>query len=90
MNVPTKAEWRTRVLRERRAVPPETKHAEAEALVAFVTSVPTDPEVGSTICAYVPVGSEPGSLDMLDALRDAGRRVLLPVTGEPGPLEWAE
>lgn len=42
------------------------------------------------ICAYVPVGGEPGSLAMLDALRAAGARVLLPVTGEPGPLEWAE
>ncbi|GAB2657075.1 5-formyltetrahydrofolate cyclo-ligase [Prescottella soli] len=93
MNVPTKAEWRTRVLGERRAVPPETRRAEAESLVEFVTSVTAvtaDPEVATTVCAYVPVGSEPGSLEMLDALRDAGRRVLLPITGEPGPLEWAE
>jgi len=90
MNVPTKAEWRTRVLRERRAVAPETKQAEAESLVAFVTSVTPAPDVGFTVCAYVPVGTEPGSTAMLDALRDAGRRVLLPVTGAPGPLEWAE
>ncbi|WP_430331362.1 5-formyltetrahydrofolate cyclo-ligase [Rhodococcus sp. ACT016] len=90
MNVPTKAEWRTRVLSERKAVPPETRRAEAAALVEFVTSVPTDPMVGTTVCAYVPVGTEPGSLEMLDALRDSGRRVLLPVTGVPGPLEWAE
>ncbi|MGX1805810.1 5-formyltetrahydrofolate cyclo-ligase [Nocardia sp. NPDC055321] len=42
------------------------------------------------ICAYVPVGSEPGAVGMLDALRAGGARVLLPVTGEPGALEWAE
>lgn len=42
------------------------------------------------ICAYVPVGGEPGSVAMLDALRAGGARVLLPVTGEPGALAWAE
>ncbi|MGW4356722.1 5-formyltetrahydrofolate cyclo-ligase, partial [Nocardia sp. NPDC004582] len=45
---------------------------------------------GGWVCAYVPVGAEPGSLALLDALRAAGARVLLPVTGEPGPLTWAE
>ncbi|MDF2827821.1 MAG: 5,10-methenyltetrahydrofolate synthetase [Mycobacterium sp.] len=44
------------------------------------------------VCAYVPVGSEPGSGDMLDALVAAGARVLLPVArdddGTPLPLTW--
>ncbi|HZZ46045.1 MAG TPA: 5-formyltetrahydrofolate cyclo-ligase [Pseudonocardia sp.] len=31
------------------------------------------------VCAYVPVGTEPGSLALLDALLDIGRDVLLPV-----------
>ena len=34
---------------------------------------------GETVCAYVPVGSEPGSIDLLDSLLRAGVRVLLPV-----------
>ena len=51
---------------------------------------------GDTVCAYVPVGSEPGSVAMLDALPGAGARVLLPVavtgdpTAHPLPLLWGE
>lgn len=41
----------------------------------------------TTVAAYVPVGSEPGSRDLLDRLRDRGVRVLLPVvTGRE--LHW--
>ena len=34
---------------------------------------------GSTVCAYVPVGAEPGSIEMLDVLLRQADRVLLPV-----------
>lgn len=93
MKALSKAEWRTHVLSERRGLDPDTHAAEASALASSITAA-----VGAlardgadrTVCAYAPVGSEPGSLEMLDALRDAGLRVLLPITGEPGPLEWAE
>lgn len=47
-------------------------------------------DVPEWVCAYVPVRGEPGSTAMLEALRAAGARVLLPVTGPPGPLNWAE
>lgn len=43
-----------------------------------------------TLCAYVPVGREPGSTELLDDLRDVGCRVLLPVVVGPEPLDWAE
>lgn len=43
-----------------------------------------------TVCAYVPVGREPGSIELLDDLRDIGCRVLLPVVVGPEPLDWAE
>lgn len=42
-----------------------------------------------TVCAYVPVGGEPGSLALLDAIRAAGCRVLLPVVVGSAPLDWA-
>ncbi len=42
------------------------------------------------LAAYVPVRGEPGSTAMLDALREAGSRVLLPVVVGAAPLEWAE
>ncbi|NYH79294.1 5-formyltetrahydrofolate cyclo-ligase [Actinopolyspora biskrensis] len=44
----------------------------------------------TTVCAYVPVGSEPGSLELVDGIRERGCRVLLPVVAGRQPLEWAE
>ena len=51
--------------------------------------------VHETVCAYVPVGSEPGSVAMIDALSEAGCRVLLPIAvsaadGTALPLLWGE
>ncbi len=48
-----------------------------------------------TVCAYVPVGGEPGSMDMLMALRHRAARVLLPVArvaadNVPLALLWGE
>ena len=50
---------------------------------------------GSTVCAYVPVGTEPGSIEMLDLLLMRSGRVLLPVARStaddtPLPLWWGE
>ncbi|MEU5691695.1 5-formyltetrahydrofolate cyclo-ligase [Actinosynnema sp. NPDC020468] len=44
---------------------------------------------GGTVCAYLPVGNEPGSAAMLDTLAESGFRVLLPVVVGPAPLDWA-
>ncbi|WP_374693976.1 5-formyltetrahydrofolate cyclo-ligase [Gordonia rubripertincta] len=46
---------------------------------------------GALIAAYVPVGTEPGSIAVLDTLLAGGWDVLLPVVvpGPPAPLEWA-
>jgi len=50
---------------------------------------------GSTVCAYVPVGTEPGSVQLLDMLLRRAGRVLLPVArtagdGTPLPLRWGQ
>ena len=42
-----------------------------------------------TICAFVPVGSEPGTAQMLDDLTSLGHRVLLPIVVGAAPLDWA-
>ena len=60
----------------------------SEHLELMVTS-------GSTVCAYVPVGTEPGSIEMVDMLLQRARRVLLPVArttadNAPLPLRWGE
>jgi len=49
----------------------------------------------STVCAYVPVGAEPGSIAMLDVLLRRTARVLLPVartTADDSPvaMQWGE
>ncbi|MFE7116231.1 5-formyltetrahydrofolate cyclo-ligase [Streptomyces sp. NPDC057654] len=43
-----------------------------------------------TVAAYVSVGSEPGTRPLLDALRERGVRVLLPVLLPDNDLDWAE
>jgi 5-formyltetrahydrofolate cyclo-ligase len=87
---PTKAEIRTAILSRRRAVPDEVRRAESEDLRRRLTGLARP---GDTVCAYVPVGSEPGSVAMLDSLVGAGVDVLLPVAredegGRPLPLSW--
>ncbi|MEW2510812.1 5-formyltetrahydrofolate cyclo-ligase [Streptomyces sp. NPDC046870] len=45
---------------------------------------------GRTVAAYVSVGGEPGTLDLMDALRARGVRVLLPVLLPDNDLDWGE
>lgn len=44
---------------------------------------------GHIVCGYLPIGTEPGTIEMLDALLADGRQVLLPVVSAAGPLDWA-
>jgi 5-formyltetrahydrofolate cyclo-ligase len=86
----TKTQVRAAILAARGAATPQQRAAEADALTAHLLRWVTP---GSTVCAYVPVGSEPGSADLLDELNDRGVRVLLPVArqdddGVPRPLWW--
>jgi 5-formyltetrahydrofolate cyclo-ligase len=81
-----KWELRRRVVVARRAVPAAVREAEAAALAA--TALPM--ERPGTVCAYWPVGDEPGSPQLLDALVRRGCRVLLPLVTWAGPLDWAD
>jgi len=86
----TKTQVRAAILAARAASTPQQRTAEAAALTAHVLGWVAP---GSTLCAYVPVGSEPGSTDLLDELTDRGVRVLLPVAredhdGVPDALRW--
>lgn len=85
----TKAEHRAALLAARRAVAPAVRDAEAVALCEHLAAVAGP---GDTVCAYVPVGAEPGSMGLVDRLHDLGARVLLPVTGagDPAALLWGE
>ena len=90
--VRTKAELRSEVLRGRREVTLLQRGADADALRAHLTGLLCR---GQTMCGYIPVGSEPGSMELIDAAVAAGVRVLLPVAGHdddgvPTPLQWGE
>ncbi len=75
----SKALWRTRIISARHRVESDLRHVEDEALARTAATLAP---AGSTVCAYVPVGSEPGSTALLDALVAAGVTVLVPVTRE--------
>ncbi|WP_229913791.1 5-formyltetrahydrofolate cyclo-ligase [Streptomyces capitiformicae] len=58
-----------------------------EALAARALDLPELAHARS-VAAYVAVGSEPGTLALLDALRARGVRVLLPVLLPDNDLDW--
>ncbi|MFC9893588.1 5-formyltetrahydrofolate cyclo-ligase [Nocardia sp. NPDC127579] len=89
MEMPAEADkhaWRSEVLRERSSQSAADHAEQARSLAETAGTLP----VSEWVCAYMPARGEPGSASLPDALRAAGARVLLPVTGPPGPLDWAE
>ncbi|OBK17625.1 5-formyltetrahydrofolate cyclo-ligase [Mycobacterium asiaticum] len=92
MGTASKAALRERLAAARRRIPDDVRAADAAKLIHHLEQLVAP---HSTVCAYVPVGSEPGSLDMLDALLRRAGRVLLPIArtsvdDTPLPLQWAE
>lgn len=81
--------WRGEILARRAAVSAEQREREALALAEAIAKFET-PLVSEWVCAYVPMREEPGSMAQLEALRETGARVLLPLTGDAEPLDWAE
>lgn len=81
-----KAALRERFLAARRARPPaELELARAairEHVIARVISAPV-------VCGYVPMRTEPGSVELLAGLRALGATVLVPVTQPDRDLDWA-
>jgi 5-formyltetrahydrofolate cyclo-ligase len=92
MATASKAALRKQLLAARRSVADEVRAAEARMLNEHLELVVSG---GSTVCAYVPVGAEPGSMEMLNVLLRRAGRVLLPVArttadDTPLPLRWGE
>ena len=70
----------------------DVRAAEAQSLVEHVDAQLNG---GGVVCAYVPVGAEPGSIEMLDALLRHADRVLLPVARTAADdsataMQWGE
>jgi len=92
MTARTKSEYRSELQAKRRAVPAAVHRAEAEQLCGHLTNAVRG---AATVCAYLPVGAEPGSEALLDRLRGLCEAVLLPVTrtgpdDEHLPLWWGD
>lgn len=87
--VDRKTQLRATLLTSRRAVPMSVKSAEASALATHAANAV---DAGDTVCAYVPVRTEPGSPELLERLYERCARLLLPIVrtdaGEPVPLSW--
>ncbi|MBV8180007.1 MAG: 5-formyltetrahydrofolate cyclo-ligase [Mycobacterium sp.] len=87
-----KAALRERLLASRRSVADDVRAGEARSLADHLDATVSS---GGTVCAYVPVGAEPGSIEMLDVLLRRSGRVLLPVArtaagDSPVALQWGE
>jgi len=90
MGAGSKADLRSKLLAARREVPEALRRTEAEQLRNHLDRAVAGAQ---TVCAYLPVGSEPGSPEMLDALTALCETVLLPVVQTTGdgthlPLLW--
>jgi 5-formyltetrahydrofolate cyclo-ligase len=92
MATASKAALRKRLLAARNGVSDAVRSAEARMLAEHLELLAGG---DGTTCAYVPVGTEPGSVEMLGVLLRRSARVLLPVArtsrdGVPMPLRWGE
>ena len=86
----TKSQLRSRIVAARRSADPAEREREARALARHAAALAGP---GTTVCAYVPVGSEPGSTALIDGFVERGVVVLLPVARRdaeetPQPLQW--
>lgn len=95
MATTSKAVLREQLLAARGRVADDVRAAEARLLGEHVDTLKAFVRGRDTVCAYVPVGTEPGSIDLLDRLLTLAGRVLLPVArtgpdGAPRPLRWGD
>ncbi|MER7487356.1 5-formyltetrahydrofolate cyclo-ligase [Streptomyces sp. NPDC126497] len=86
-NEPDKRVWRRNLLTVRNGLTAEYLRESAAALARRALALP-ELAHARTVAAYVSVGSEPGTLALLDALRARGTRVLLPALLPDDDLDW--
>lgn len=85
---PAKSAVRDRLLTTRHRRPLSEVGEAARALAAHLLAVP-EVRRAATVAAYASLGGEPGTGALLDALRAAGKRVILPVVLPDLDLDWA-
>ncbi|MFE9243414.1 5-formyltetrahydrofolate cyclo-ligase [Nocardiopsis sp. NPDC006938] len=80
---------RTRLLAERRERSQRERDRAGSAIRDALLGLPRLAAAGTVAC-YYSVGGEPGTRELVDALRGRGTRVLLPVFLPDGSLDWAD
>lgn len=85
---PAKIAVRDRLLTDRNRRPILEVGNAARALAEHLLATP-DVRRAATVAAYVSMNGEPGTGPLLDGLRAAGKRVILPVLLPDGDLDWA-
>lgn len=84
----TKLALRDQLLRARKHLPLSVLGERARSLADVLMAVPEVRRAG-TVAAYVSVSSEPGTGPLLEQLRRAGKRVILPLLQADNDLDWA-
>lgn len=84
----SKAALRARVLAARRALDPAQLERAASSVTRFVLDLP-DVMAARCVAAYLSIGTEPSTAELLTRLRSRGVRLLLPVVLDDLDLDWA-
>ena len=84
----TKLALRDQLLAARRHLPLSVLGERARALADLLMDTP-EVRRAATVAAYVSVSSEPGTGPLLERLRQAGKRVILPLLQPDNDLDWA-
>lgn len=85
----TKTELRARLLAARRGMAADARAVAGAAISRAVLDLPEVTTAG-TVCAYLSVGTEPWTMDLVEELRARGVRVLVPVVRADLDLDWAD
>ena len=79
---------RDQLVTARRQIPLPDLRERARAIASHLLAS-DDVRRAATVAAYVSIGREPGTSVLLDALVEAGRRVIVPVVLPDLDLDWA-
>ncbi|MGZ4632023.1 MAG: 5-formyltetrahydrofolate cyclo-ligase [Actinomycetes bacterium] len=88
-STPTKADIRAHAMAARRTMSPDARQAAGAAITRAVLGLP-EVIAARTVAAYLSIGTEPATTDLVEALRSRGVRVLVPDLRDDLDLDWAE
>ncbi len=79
--------WRERLIAARKSRSPQERQSARNAVLAHLAAPLAEAD---TICAYLPLDTEPLGIELLDLLVKFGVTVLVPVVVGAQPLDWAQ